>query len=121
MFQPVLLVVKICAVLLVLAIFELIRRKKLKDQLGMVWFVSSVIALVLTFWYSLWIRTAHILGIVYEPSLFFLAGLLFCIGFLLYLTVMFSKHEREKEVLIQEIGLLRWKLEQIEKSKEQSS
>jgi hypothetical protein len=115
MFQPILLIVKICAVLLTLLIVDLIRRGKLKDHLGMVWLMSSVTVLILTFWYSLWIKVAHLLGIIYEPSLFFLAGLLFCGAILLYLTVMISRHEREKEVLVQQIGLLQWKLEQIEK------
>ncbi len=121
MIQPVLIIVKICAVVLTVIVFELIRREKLKDQLGMIWFVSSLVALVLTFWSSLWFKVSHLLGIIYEPSLFFLAGLLFCVGILLYLTVMFSKQDREREILSQQIGLLQWKLEQIEKRKTEAA
>ncbi len=121
MTQPVLLVVKACAILLTLFVFELIRRQKLKDQLGMIWFVTSALVLILTFWRSLWTRAAHALGIWYEPSLFFLTGMLFCVGLLLYLTVITSKHEREKEVLSQQIGILQWKLEQLEKRSEETS
>ncbi len=118
--QPILLVIKICTGLLALVIFELVRREKLKDQLGMIWLVASVFVFFLTLWYSLWMRLAHILGIRYEPSIFILGGLLFCVSLLLYLTVMVSKHEREKEILNQQIGLLQWKLEQLEKRNEQS-
>ena len=121
MVQPVLIVVKVCAALLTVAIFELIRREKLKDQLGMIWLVSSLGVFILTLWSSLWMRISHLLGIVYEPSLFFLAGLLFCVGLLLYLTMMSSKHEREKEILSQQIGLLQWKLEQIEKRNKETA
>ncbi|RJP15670.1 MAG: DUF2304 domain-containing protein [Candidatus Abyssobacteria bacterium SURF_5] len=119
--QPVLLVIKICAGLLTLVIFELIRRDKLKDQLGVIWFAGSLIVFILTLWYSLWIRLAHLLGIRYEPAIFMLGGLVFCVGLLLYLTVMFSKHEREKEILSQQIGILQWKLEQLEKKNEKSA
>jgi hypothetical protein len=120
MTQPVLLVVRICAFTLTFLVFELIRRERLKDQLGIVWLVASIIVFVLTFWSSLWIGISHSLGISYEPALFFLAGILFCVGFLLYLTVMFSKHEREKEVLSQHMGILQLKLDRLEKKIEKS-
>jgi hypothetical protein len=119
--QPILLVIKICTGLLALVIFELIRRERLKDQLAMVWFVASLAVFFLTLWYSLWNRLAHVLGIRYEPSIFIFGGLVFCVALLLYLTVMFSKHEREKEILSQQIGLLQWKLEQLEKKNEKSA
>lgn len=118
--QPVLLLVRICAFLLTVLVFELVRREKLKDQLGVVWLVSSIIVLALTLWSSLWVEISHRLGIFYEPSLFFLAGILFCVGLLLYLTVMFSKHEREKEILCQHIGILQLKLDRLEKKIEES-
>ncbi len=121
MTQPVLLVVRICAFVLTILVFELIRRERLKDQLGIVWLVSSLLVFVLTLWSSLWVRISHGLGISYEPSLFFLAGVLFCVGFLLYLTVMFSKHEREKEILTQHLGILQLKLDRLEKKIEKSS
>ncbi|RJP64378.1 MAG: DUF2304 domain-containing protein [Candidatus Abyssobacteria bacterium SURF_17] len=119
--QPVLLVVKIIAGILTLIVFELIRREKLKDQLAMMWFVSSLTVFILSLWAPLWVGISHVLGIRYEPSLFILGGLLFCVSVLLYLTVMFSKHEREKEVLSQQVGLLQWKLEQIEKKSKESA
>ena len=119
--QPVLLVSRIASIFLIIVVFDLIRREKLKDQLGVLWLVSSFIVLVLTFWSSLWIGLSHRLGIRYEPSLFFFAGMLFCGCLLLYLTVMFSKHERDKEILTQQLGILQWKLEQLEKRIEKSS
>jgi hypothetical protein len=120
MTQPVLLVVRICAFALTILVFELIRRERLKDQLGIVWLVSSILVFVLTLWPSLWVGISHRLGIFYEPSLFFLAGVMFCVGLLLYLTVMFSKHEREKEIISQHIGILQFKLDRLEKKIEKS-
>lgn len=119
--QPILLVIKICAGALTLVVFDLVRREKLKDQLGMIWLVGSLFVFILTLWYSLWMKLAHLLGIRYEPSIFIFGGLLFCISLLLYLTVMFSKHEREKEILSQQIGMLQWKLEQLEKKDDKSA
>lgn len=114
MIQPVLLITRICAIALTITVFDLIRREKLKDQLGIVWMISSIIVLVLTLWSSLWIGISQRLGVLYEPSLFFLGGILFCVALLLYLTVVFSKHEREKEILSQHIGILQFKLEELE-------
>jgi hypothetical protein len=119
--KPILLIVRLCAMALTIIVFELIRRQKLKDQLGMVWFVVSLIVFVLTLWYTLWVNLAHLLGIRYEPSIFILGGLIFCVALLLYLTVMFSKHEREKEILSQQLGILQWRLEQLEKKDEKSA
>jgi hypothetical protein len=119
--QPILLVIKLCAGALTLVVFELLRREKLKDQLGMIWFVGSLFVFFLTLWHSLWVQLAHLLGIRYEPSIFIFGGLLFCVSLLLYLTVMFSKHEREKEILSQQMGILQWKLEQLEKKDEKSA
>ncbi|MBI5118086.1 DUF2304 domain-containing protein [Candidatus Poribacteria bacterium] len=111
--QPVLILVKICAALLTLSVFELIRRDKLKDQVAMVWLISSLTVLALTLWTPFWKRLAHTLGILYEPSLFFLAGILFCVGLLLYLAVVLSRHEREKEMLSQAVAISQSKIERL--------
>ena len=92
-------------------VLELIRRRKIKDELWLPWLVVSITPLVMTIWISPWAGLARLLGIAYEPALLLMLGLLLCLALILYLTVVVSTLMRQNLRLAQEMALLRERVE----------
>jgi hypothetical protein len=92
-------------------VLELIRRRKLKDELWLPWLIVAIAPLVTSLWIRPWAELARWLGIVYEPAL--LLGLATLLGFamLLYLTVVVSTLMRQNLRLAQDLALLRLRVE----------
>lgn len=92
-------------------VLELIRRRKLKDELWLPWLLVAIAPGVASLWIRPWAALAHWLGIVYEPAL--LLGLATLLGFamLLYLTVVVSTLMRQNLRLAQDLALLRMRVE----------
>lgn len=103
-----------CAILFVL-IFELVRKKKIREEYSLIWLASSVSFFFLVLFDSFTIRLIHFLGGTNISSLFFFGGLFFSVIMLLSLTVQISDMKQKQNVLIQESGLQRERLECIEK------
>ena len=92
-------------------VLELIRRRKIKDELWVPWLVVSITPFVMSLWISPWAGLAHLLGIAYEPALLLMLGLLLCLALILYLTVVVSTLMRQNLRLAQEMALLRERIE----------
>jgi hypothetical protein len=96
---------------LTLVVLELIRRRKLKDELWLPWLLVSATPFLMSFWIAPWAALAHWLGIAYEPALLFVLGILLCLALILYLTVVVSTLMRQNLRLAQELALLRERVE----------
>jgi hypothetical protein len=99
------------SVALTAIVLELIRRRKLKDELWVPWLLAAVAPLVMSLWIRPWAALARWLGIVYEPALLLGLGLVLCVTMILYLTVVVSTLMRRNLLLAQEIALLRENVE----------
>ena len=105
------LLVALSSLTLTLVVLELIRRRKLKDELWLPWLLVSVTPLVIGFWIRPWAVLARWLGIAYEPALLFVLGLLVCLALILYVTVVVSTLMRQNLRLAQDIALLQNRLD----------
>ncbi len=108
MFQSVAMV---GSLLMIGIVLELIRRRKLKDELWVPWLVIAVSPLVASLWISPWAKVATWLGIVYEPALLLALAISLCIAMILYLTVVISSLMQRNLRLAQEMALLRAQIE----------
>jgi hypothetical protein len=104
-------VAALSSLLLTGLVLELIRRRKLKDELWLPWLLVAIAPLIASLWIRPWAALAHWLGIIYEPAL--LLGLAIVLGFamLLYLTVVVSTLMRQNLRLAQDLALLRLRFE----------
>ena len=93
-------------------VLELIRRRKLKDELWVPWLLIALAPLVAGSWISPWAAVATWLGIVYEPALLFVGAIGLCIAMILYLTVVISGLMQRHLRLAQELALLRARLDE---------
>ena len=95
------------SVVLTAIVLELIRRRKLKDELWLAWLLVALTPLAASIWLRPWELIARWLGIVYEPALLLGLGILLCVSMILYLTVVISGLMRRNLQLAQDVALLR--------------
>ena len=103
LFRP---VATIGSLLMIGILLELIRRRRLKEEL---WVPSLLIAtapLVASLWISPWATVAGWLGIVYEPALLLGLAIGLCLAMILYLAVVLSALMQRNLRLAQELALL---------------
>ena len=100
-------IVAVGALLLALFVLDLVRRRKLSEEHSVLWLLSSVATAALGFSTPLLRAITRALGILFESSTVFAAGLAFAVAMLLYLSVQLSKLTQQQVLLARELALLR--------------
>src|SRR5437899_10408265 len=72
------------AVVICGGIFELLRRKRLKERYAILWLVTGLTLLVLALWKGLLTKFAHAAGIHYLPSALFAVAYVFVLAMLVH-------------------------------------
>ena len=95
-------------------VFELIRRKQLAEGYSLLWLLAAGALLVLSLWRELLVVLAHLTGIFYAPAALFVVAIGFVLLILLQFSVVISRLSQENKELAQQVGLLNWKLSQLQ-------
>jgi len=101
--------------LFLVVVLEFVRSKRLKEQYSLLWIFISALMIIFALWRDLLERVASWLGIVYAPSLLFIAGILFSFALILHYSVIISKLHTQNVRLAQELGILNKKIEDLNK------
>ena len=91
---------------LALVIFQLIRKKKLKEQYSLLWFLTAAVIFVLALWESLLGRIGQAIGIAIPSNALFLLALLFLFGITLHFSLLLSRLTDQSKMLAQRLALL---------------
>jgi hypothetical protein len=105
------LITALGAVMLVLYVLDLVRRRRLSEEYSLLWLLSTVVVAVLGFSTPLLTWITRVLGMMGESSTVFAFGLAFATAMLLYLSVKLSRLGQENHALTREMALLRHDLE----------
>ena len=92
-------------------IFRLITRGKLREEYAIIWIICTLILIMFSIWRDGLDIIAKFLGVYYAPALVFLAAIFAIIIFLVHLSVVNSKQQRQIKDLTQIIALLKDKLD----------
>lgn len=95
------------AVVFILVVLDLVRRKRLKEKYSLLWLLVGAVMLTLASSRQLLESAANRLHVYYAPSLLFLCGLIFSFALILHVTVVLSRLEDRVVRLAQEVALLR--------------
>ena len=106
----------ICIGMLIL-IFELVRRRKLREEYSQLWFITWIGILVLMIWFDLlkWITSR--IGAYSDVSTIFFLALLFLILISLHFSVVVSRLTGRIKDLAQQQAILEEELERIRRGK----
>ena len=88
-------------------IFEMLRRRKLREKYAALWLITAVIVAVLAAFPSLFDGVAGLFGIRSGVSLVLFLGLVFLLALSMHLSWEVSQLEEETRTLAEEIALLR--------------
>ena len=94
------------ALVLLLVIFELIRRRRLQERYALLWIFTGVVILVLALWRGLLGSLADLVGIAYPPSALFILAAFFILVVLLHYSTVISKLSDQNRILAQRVALL---------------
>lgn len=100
------------ACLLTLAIFQLIRKRKLKEQYSLLWFLTVAVLFVLALWETPLEKVSEAIGIVTPANTLFILALLFLFALALHFSLLVSRLTDQSKMLAQKLALLERDLRQ---------
>ncbi len=103
------------ALVLLVIVVELVRQRRLEEQYSLLWLGAATALVVLAISRDLWDKLAIVVGIAYPPTALFIVLFVAMMMILLHFSTAISKLTRQNRQAAQEIGLLQWKLNELEK------
>ncbi len=100
------LVAVAAALVMLVIVLELVRRKRFLERYALLWLFSTVALLLLAIWRDLLEGVASAIGIVYPPSALFVVAFGFVLVLLLHFSLAVSKLADQSKLLAQRLALL---------------
>lgn len=92
--------------------FELIRRRKLREEYSLLWLLTGLVILMFTLFPQTLYQVSFLLSLHHLTTMQFVVSLFLLLIVLHYSTVLSQISERETE-LAQQVALLTWQVEQL--------
>jgi hypothetical protein len=102
------------SILLLVIVFELIRRGWLKEQYSLLWLLSGVVILIFSIFPNLLVIISNAIGMYYLTTLFVISFLFLLLIVLHFSTVLSRLSERNKE-LTQELSIMDFRFKELDK------
>lgn len=98
-------------------IIALTRKRKIREQYALIWLVLGFLILVFSIFNKLLDVLAHWAGIYYAPSMLIVLIIFFGMILGIHFTLVISRLAESNKILTQEIGLLKNRIETLEKGR----
>jgi hypothetical protein len=102
------------SLLLIYTVFMLVKTGRLQERYSLIWFFIALFILVISAFRQLLEYFAQFFGIIYAPNALFAVMVGCAYLLMLNISISLSAVKRQNKSLIQEVGLLRAKLEKLE-------
>jgi len=102
------------SIILLLAVLELVRRRRLREKYALLWILTAIVLLILSLWRGLVDSIAIALGISYGPLITIGVGALFVLIVLLHYSTVISALTDRSAVLAQQVAMLEERLRRLE-------
>jgi hypothetical protein len=108
------------AVLVVLVVVELIRRRRLMERYALLWLAAAATLFVLALWQGLLTTLSADVGIRSPPNALFAVGFAFIVVLLLSVSLVISRLSEQNKQLAQRVALLADRLRQLEQERSET-
>ncbi len=106
---------KVLAILLsvglLIVIFELVRRRKLREEYSWLWMLTGAVVFVLAIWHDLLLFMTHLVGAALPASTLFFFGIFFLVLINLYFSVKVSTLTSQIKKIAQKLAILNNRVE----------
>ena len=111
------LLIAVClSVCLLLLIFELVRKNKLKEKYALVWLIIGVTILIFAIFDKILLFVTVLFGIKLPINTMFFLGIFFIIIINLHFSMVISNLEQQNKRIVQELALLEAQLSCLRKA-----
>jgi hypothetical protein len=111
------IIASVAAVVMLAVIFELIRRRHLRERYALIWVATGIVLLVLALWRQGLNTLARWVGVkTYPPSVLFAALLFFVLVLVLHFSIVLSRLTDQNVTLAQKLALLESRLREREQA-----
>jgi hypothetical protein len=97
-----------------LFVINLVRTKKLKEEFALLWLLTGIVLVLTPVFIDYLDMVAYALGIEYPPALIFVLAIISLLLILFQFSLRISRFSEQIKVLVQEVALLRVRLEHLE-------
>ena len=103
---------------IIVTVFFLVRQRIMKERYSLIWFFIGSFTLLMSLNDELMDKYSSWIGVDYPPSALFALMIACAYLILLNMSVTISDLKRQNKVLTQELGLLRLRVEEMERKQE---
>ena len=111
----------IASLVLLMAVLELVRRRRLREKYALLWILTAIVLLVLSVWRGAVTSIATTLGVSYGPTVLFAVGALFVLVVLLHYSTVISALTDRTVVLAQKVASLEQRIDELERRQDADS
>jgi hypothetical protein len=111
----------IASLILLVAVLELVRRRRLREKYALLWILTAIVLLVLSVWRGAVTSIATALGVSYGPTVLFAVGALFVLVVLLHYSTVISALTDRTVVLAQKVASLEQRIDELERQQDSDS
>ena len=104
----------IASLVLLIAVLELVRRRRLREKYALLWLLTAIVLLVLSLWRGAVTSIATTLGVSYGPTVLFAVGALFVLVVLLHYSTVISALTDRTVTLAQRVAILEQRIQALE-------
>jgi hypothetical protein len=101
------------SILFLVFIVELIRKRKIKEEYGLLWIVFGIIFIVIAIWNKGLEVISWLLGIFYAPAAFLLILIVAIFLILIQYSIVISRLNEKNKILAQELGILKMQIKEM--------
>lgn len=109
-------IIIVLGLILFAIIFEMVRRKRFREELSIIWFIVSIAIIASSFADKIIDPLANMLGIGYPPALVFMWVIFFLLLALIYFSIVISDLKGKVKELSQKLALFEDELSRNRKS-----
>jgi hypothetical protein len=104
----------VLGLVVLLFVINLVRTKKLKEEFALLWLLTGIVLVLTPVFIDYLDMVAYALGIEYPPALIFVLAIISVLLILFQFSLRISRFSEQIKVLVQEVALLRVRLENLE-------
>jgi hypothetical protein len=105
------------SVILLIVVVGLTRQRRIRERYALNWLALGVLILVFSLFRGLLDLAARAVGIYYAPSLLLILAIFFGMVIGIHFTMVLSRLTDSNKKLVQEVGLLKNRVEHLERSR----
>ncbi|MWC27300.1 DUF2304 domain-containing protein [Paenibacillus sp. MMS18-CY102] len=110
------LILLVISILCFLVIINMIRKYKLELKYTLLWLLISLVMIILAVFPKLYTFISHAMGIELPVNALFLSTIFCAFVIIFYLTVTVSRSSTKIKELSQELGLLKYEVDELKRS-----